>query len=219
MSASRADVVLLNSDTVVTRGWLDALVALRGVRSAHRDGHAVFEQRGDLLVSALLRRQRRGRTNATRSRSRAALADAAVPTYPDLPTGVGFCMFVRRAAIDAIGTFDLGFGAGYGEENDFCLRAARAGWRNVLADDAFVVHAGRPLVRRDEGRARRAQPRAAARPPSALRGDGAALHRCRSAAPAARGGAVATRARRAACGACCTSFTITAAAPRRTCAS
>ena len=38
--------------------------------------------------------------------------------------------------------FDLAFGAGYGEENDFCLRAARAGWRNVLADDAFVVHTG-----------------------------------------------------------------------------
>ena len=54
----------------------------------------------------------------------------------------GFCMFVRRAVIDAIGTFDMAFGAGYGEENDFCLRAARAGWRNVLADDAFVVHTG-----------------------------------------------------------------------------
>ena len=31
---------------------------------------------------------------------------------------------------------------GYGEENDLCLRAARAGWRNVLADNAFVVHTG-----------------------------------------------------------------------------
>ena len=51
-------------------------------------------------------------------------------------------MFVRRALIDAIGAFDMAFGLGYGEENDFCLRAARAGWRNVLADDAFVVHMG-----------------------------------------------------------------------------
>ena len=51
-------------------------------------------------------------------------------------------MYVRRTAIDAIGKFDLAFGAGYGEENDFCLRAARLGWRNVLADDAFVVHTG-----------------------------------------------------------------------------
>ena len=38
--------------------------------------------------------------------------------------------------------FDPVFGLGYGEENDFCMRAARAGFRNVLCDDAFVVHLG-----------------------------------------------------------------------------
>ena len=65
-----------------------------------------------------------------------------MPTYPDLPTGVGFCLFLRRAMLDQIGIFDPAFGAGYGEENDLCLRAARAGWRNVLADNAFVVHTG-----------------------------------------------------------------------------
>ena len=72
----------------------------------------------------------------------AAIARAAVPTYPDLPTGVGFCLFIRRALIDEIGMLDTAFGAGYGEENDLCLRAARAGWRNVLADNAFVIHVG-----------------------------------------------------------------------------
>src|SRR4029077_20780328 len=72
----------------------------------------------------------------------AVIAAAAVPTYPDIPTGVGFCLFLRRAMLDAVGTFDPIFGAGYGEENDLCLRAARAGWRNVLADNAFVVHTG-----------------------------------------------------------------------------
>jgi GT2 family glycosyltransferase len=50
---------------------------------------------------------------------------------------------VRRAALDAIGHFDQAtFGRGYGEENDFCLRAAAHGWRNVLCDDAFVAHRG-----------------------------------------------------------------------------
>jgi hypothetical protein len=34
------------------------------------------------------------------------------------------------------------FGRGYGEENDFCMRAASAGWRNVLAGDVFVYHEG-----------------------------------------------------------------------------
>jgi GT2 family glycosyltransferase len=61
----------------------------------------------------------------------------------DLPTAVGFCMFIRRACLDTVGAFDEEtFGRGYGEENDFSLRAAKAGWRNVLCADVFVFHEG-----------------------------------------------------------------------------
>jgi GT2 family glycosyltransferase len=50
---------------------------------------------------------------------------------------------VRRAALRRLGDFDAEtFGRGYGEENDFCLRAAAMGWRNVLCDTAYVVHHG-----------------------------------------------------------------------------
>jgi GT2 family glycosyltransferase len=52
-------------------------------------------------------------------------------------------MFLRRAALRAIGGFDAEtFGKGYGEENDWCLRAEAHGWRHVLCDDAYVVHRG-----------------------------------------------------------------------------
>jgi hypothetical protein len=34
------------------------------------------------------------------------------------------------------------FGVGYGEENDFSMRAQLAGMRNVLCDDVYVVHLG-----------------------------------------------------------------------------
>ncbi|HEX6136074.1 MAG TPA: glycosyltransferase [Casimicrobiaceae bacterium] len=141
MAASRADVVLLNSDTIVTRDWLDALV-----RCAASDARIAtvtpFSNNAEICSFPRFCEDNRWRVDADPEPIRSALARAAVPTYPDLPTGVGFCMYIRRAALDALGTFDLAFGAGYGEENDFCLRAARAGWRNVLADDAFVVHTG-----------------------------------------------------------------------------
>jgi len=72
-----------------------------------------------------------------------AFAESGPPEYPELPTAVGFCMLIRRAALDSIGDFDRAtFGRGYGEENDFCCRAAAHGWRNILADDCYVVHAG-----------------------------------------------------------------------------
>ena len=141
MCLSRADVVLLNSDTIVTQGWLDALT-----RCAASDETIAtvtpFSNNAEICSFPRFCEETPWPAQSDPEPIRAALADAAVPTYPDLPTGVGFCMFIRRAAIDAVGMFDLAFGAGYGEENDFCLRAAGAGWRNVLADDAFVVHAG-----------------------------------------------------------------------------
>ena len=61
----------------------------------------------------------------------------------EIPTGVGFCMYLRRAAIDEVGVFDEeAFGRGYGEENDWCLRATAKGWQHLLAADVFVYHAG-----------------------------------------------------------------------------
>jgi O-antigen biosynthesis protein len=59
----------------------------------------------------------------------------------ELPSGVGFCMAHNRAAIDKIGWYDLNaFGQGYGEENDWCLRARRAGFRNILVPNLFIYH-------------------------------------------------------------------------------
>ncbi len=71
------------------------------------------------------------------------MQEVAPPLYPDLPTAVGFCMAIARRAIDRVGLFDEArFGRGYGEENDFSLRARAAGLRNVLCDDVYVVHLG-----------------------------------------------------------------------------
>ena len=50
-------------------------------------------------------------------------------------------MMLRRQMIDEIGRFDEEtFGAGYGEENDLCIRARKAGWRLLIADDTYVFH-------------------------------------------------------------------------------
>ena len=61
----------------------------------------------------------------------------------DIPVGVGFCLYIRRACLDAVGLLraDM-FAQGYGEENDFCLRARHLGWRHVAAPGVFVAHVG-----------------------------------------------------------------------------
>jgi GT2 family glycosyltransferase/glycosyltransferase involved in cell wall biosynthesis len=141
MQLSRADVVLLNSDTIVTAGWLDAIMHCAAT-DARIGTITPFTNNAEICSFPRFCEDNPWPSGADPEPVRAALAAVAVPTYPDLPTGVGFCMYIRRALLDEVGVFDMAFGLGYGEENDLCLKAARAGWRNVLADNAFVVHTG-----------------------------------------------------------------------------
>jgi GT2 family glycosyltransferase/glycosyltransferase involved in cell wall biosynthesis len=139
--AARNDVVLLNSDTEVPKGWLRRLAA------------QAYAQPRVASVSPFS-------NNATicgypDDRGGAMAFGHDVATLDDLcqtvnaarsiavPTTVGFCMYIRRAALDAVGAFNAErFREGYGEENDFCLRATAKGWTHRLACDSFVYHQG-----------------------------------------------------------------------------
>ncbi|MFN9791965.1 MAG: glycosyltransferase family 2 protein [Pseudomonadota bacterium] len=140
MARIAGDVVLLNSDTVPTRGFLARLAACAAVDPRIATA-TPFSNNAEICSFPLFCRD--NPLPADPEATAAACAAVGPAQYPDLPTGVGFCMYVRRAALDAIGGFDAEtFGRGYGEENDFCRRAAGHGWRNVLCDDAFVAHRG-----------------------------------------------------------------------------
>jgi O-antigen biosynthesis protein len=139
MAAGRNDVVLLNSDCVVTSGWLEKMRRCAG--SDPRIGTITPFSNNAEICSFPSFCQDNPPPEDPELINR-ALELAAVPLYPDIPTAVGFCMFVRRELIRDIGVFDPVFGRGYGEENDFSMRASTAGYRNVLCDDTFVVHLG-----------------------------------------------------------------------------
>ncbi len=59
------------------------------------------------------------------------------------PSGIGFCMYIKRECINNIGYLDeTNFTRGYGEENDFCQRIIKAGWTNVITPNIYVYHKG-----------------------------------------------------------------------------
>lgn len=142
MSASGRDVVLLNSDTQVTEGWLPRLQ--EAAYSAPEIATATPFSNSATICSL----PRFLESNAlptgwdvatfgrlVESRSRRA--------YPRLPTGVGVCLYIKRKALDQIGLFDeKSFGEGYGEESEFCMRALKAGYAHVLDDATFIFHEG-----------------------------------------------------------------------------
>jgi O-antigen biosynthesis protein len=61
-------------------------------------------------------------------------------TFIEIPTGVGFCMGVNKTLVTKIGMFDEIFGKGYGEENDWCQRAIKNGYKNLHVTNLFVYH-------------------------------------------------------------------------------
>jgi GT2 family glycosyltransferase len=142
MALGRDDVILLNSDTVATSGWLEKL--RRCAASDPRIGTITpFSNNAEICSFPDFCKNNPLPPGIGEEEVNRAIERAAVPLYPDIPTGVGFCMFIRRALLDRIGLFDAEtFGKGYGEENDFCMRTVQAGYRNVLCDDTFILHVG-----------------------------------------------------------------------------
>lgn len=136
------DVVLLNSDTLVPDGWLERLV--QAARSAPDIGTVTPLSNAASILSypdpaAVNPLPDLAETLRLDRLTRQANGAATV----DIPVGVGFCLYLRRDCLDAVGTLrnEL-FAQGYGEENDYCLRARRLGWRNVALPGLFVAHAG-----------------------------------------------------------------------------
>ena len=74
-------------------------------------------------------------TNMTAEDMAQIVTAASKSTFPRSPFVNGFCFMIRRAVIDAIGYMDeQNFPVGYGEENDYCIRAADAGFDLAIAD-------------------------------------------------------------------------------------
>lgn len=141
---SHGDVVLLNSDTIVTPGWLQGLAKCLASDPAIATA-TPWTNNGEIVSLPEFCQSNPVPPNPAgiAAAMDGVLANSGLENYPELPTAVGFCMAISRTAIDVIGGFDEAqFGRGYGEENDFSLRARAAGLRNVLCGDVYVVHQG-----------------------------------------------------------------------------
>ena len=136
------DVVLLNSDTRVPNGWLARLAD--AARASPRVGSVTALSNNATICSfPAYPNGSELPTGWTLEALDALCAHIGRRERIALPTAVGFCMYIPRACLQAVGVFDAdAFGRGYGEENDFCMRASAAGFTHWLAGDVYVYHAG-----------------------------------------------------------------------------
>ncbi|MBS4095582.1 MAG: glycosyltransferase [Sulfuricella sp.] len=145
-AASGDYVILLNSDTIATPDWLDRMamcaesersIGMVGPLSNTASWQSVpeLEVDGDWACNALPE-------GVTLDEMATLVACHSARLYPRILFLNGFCLLIKRALIEDVGYFDEEtFGRGYGEENDYCLRARKAGWQLAVADDAYIFHA------------------------------------------------------------------------------
>lgn len=142
MRETSGDVVLLNSDTIVTPHWIEKLI---DAAYSSGDVGTVTPLSNHATLCSVPRAFEENLLPAGFDvESFGALVEnVSLRSYPRIPTGVGVCFYIRRALLDDIGLFDDNhFGLGYGEENDFCMRALARGWMHVADDATFIYHAG-----------------------------------------------------------------------------
>jgi GT2 family glycosyltransferase len=135
------DVLLLNADTVPPPGFL-ARLALAAYSADDIGTVTPFSNNGEYTSFPIPFRENRLPDFSEIVALDRLATDVNGGRVVDMPNGTGFCMYITRACLDAVGPLSTEFGRGYFEDVEFCLRAATAGYRNVCATDVFVGHAG-----------------------------------------------------------------------------
>jgi GT2 family glycosyltransferase/glycosyltransferase involved in cell wall biosynthesis len=165
-AAGRRDVLLLNSDTLVPPG---AIAALADAAYQRAEIGSVTPLSNEATICSYP--DGKGGNPPPDLAGTTRMNELAGQANPgrlvEIPTAVGFCMFMRHDAVAATGRLRANiFAQGYGEENDWCLRARHLGYVHVAATGVFVAHlggasfgpAGRALSARNGGLLNRLYP-------------------------------------------------------------
>ena len=127
-------ICLLNSDTVLTEGWLNKL--LRGFDYSDKIGMVGPSSNGGPTVKS---RQIVGDIEFGKINEYAA---SIREDFIECPV-VGFCFIVKKEVFNKIGVFDWQrYGIACNEDIDFIFRLLNAGYKSLWCKGSFVYHFG-----------------------------------------------------------------------------
>jgi GT2 family glycosyltransferase len=139
-------VILLNSDAIVTPGWIEGLLEAAGDDPRVGLVGPLSNAGSYQSVPELKARGGKWKINDlppgwTPAELGDFIRERSDKAFPEVPLLNGFCMMIRPEAFESLGGFnEAAFPQGYGEENDLAVRAAAAGWKLIVADHVYVFH-------------------------------------------------------------------------------
>jgi GT2 family glycosyltransferase/glycosyltransferase involved in cell wall biosynthesis len=140
--AKGSDVLLLNADILLSPGAIETLAEIAYAHAATGTVTPLSNAATICSYPALTETNPMPSARET-ARLNALARQVNGAASVEIPTAIGFCMFIRHDCLRATGGFRSKiFAQGYGEENDFCIRARHLGFRHMAAPGAYVAHEG-----------------------------------------------------------------------------
>jgi FkbM family methyltransferase len=134
-----ADVLLLNSDTQLIAGAIREMLSVAALDPMFG---FVCPRSNNATLASLPHSAEGLELSPQQALQRYLPIARRLPRFTLVPTAIGFALWIRGTLLAEFGVFDTAYGKGYNEENDFIMRANRAGYRAVMANHAFVWHQG-----------------------------------------------------------------------------
>ena len=146
------DVILLNSDTIVVNNWLDRIQALAYSDKEVATVTPLSNYAEKFSYPSPFKGNDLPLVKEIKNIDKIA-AQVNKTEKIEVPTGNGFCFFIKRECLNQVGYFNqTDLLRGYSEESEFCLRASEKGWKHFCATNVYVGHEGGQSFKQERAR-------------------------------------------------------------------
>jgi GT2 family glycosyltransferase len=135
-----SNIALVNSDVIVSTGWLQSLLEPLK-RFSNVATVTAMSNNGSIATVKLGLENLPQLDEEALEKLNSQLVSNPQPENSEIPVGVGHCMLITAKALTIVGLFDKVFSPGYGEEVDFSISATQYGLQHYLAN-TVVTHFG-----------------------------------------------------------------------------
>jgi len=137
-AAAGKHILILNNDTVVTKGWLDRLIDV----ADSNEKIGIVGPISNIVSGVQIDKNAKYNSIEEMQKYAEKVSKENKGQVEQFPRVAFLCTLIKREVIDKIGGLDERFSPGNFEDDDFCLRAQLAGFKTVIAKDVFIHHYG-----------------------------------------------------------------------------